>query len=283
MDEIILAAEAWAKKERYKLVSPSVFINFLQSKESPLPAAVVLNFFSRPVSIYDRPWGFDAPPTVTPETLWPWNNTNSTWTAVQSCCSAWSESMSWQLRNDQGKISYEYNNMQELASDILHAVGKLSCKYKKQLILNWDICTCCWRVAIQGKRCPVHEFSDSKEVKRSNRIKKYATENGVIISNLLNSIYKKINNNIQKSLENLPLTKQYLLNLNIDLSNNRLVIDALDECGNEQQRLDLHEAMSKDPIKARGLLAKCEFWLELESKRPGWGGRRKGAGRKAPK
>jgi hypothetical protein len=190
--------------------------------------------------------------------------------------------MSWRALNEPSKIVYDYAVMQNISANIIYAAGKLSSKYKKQIILDWNICTCCWRIALNSKRCHLHEFSNSKEVKKSQRIKQNADFSGVITSDLLSNIYSKIkSNDIKEFLDDLPLTKKYLLSLNIDLSNNRKIIDALDEYGDEQQRFDLHDAMSKDTFKARGIFAKCEFWLQLEAKRGSWGGRRPGAGTRA--
>lgn len=250
-----------------------VFITFLRSEESPLPAVVREEFFSEPLG---------------PGTWAEWNQYSATWSAIQACCVKWSKSMTHQLQCCPYEIDYDYAAMQTLSSDILYAAPFIESQvFKKEEILDWNCCELCWRIAINSKRCLIHKNAASSATRKNQRLKRLTPH----ASQLLNSIYSKLPMinfheplDLKKQLVNLPLTTQYLINKGVDLSDNREIIDALDEaCSGEekQKRLILHEQLTKD-YRSRILLAKCEFWHQIgvEKRKPGSGGFRPGAGRK---
>lgn len=256
---------------------PLVFIAFLLSKEGPLPGRAKAEFFSRPLPSAWRRGG--------------WTQYNASWKEIQNCCVAWSKSMSAQLQCNPDKIDYDYAAMQTLSSDILYAAAILDSQvFKKDDVLKWNCCEWCWRIAINSKRCSIHCDAAASETRKNQRLKRIAAKNNADISKILNSIYckmPKININkplsLKDQLVNLPLTTKYLLNKNVDLSDNVAIIDALDEaCSDEekQKREELHKQLAND-YRARVLLAKCEFWHEIGagSRKPGSGGSRPGAGR----
>lgn len=250
-----------------------VFITFLRSEESPLPAVVRKEFFSEPLG---------------PGTWAEWNQYSATWSAIQACCVKWSKSMTHQLQCCPHEIDYDYAAMQTLSSDILYAAPVIESQvFKKEEIPDWNCCELCWRIAINSKRCLIHTNAASSATRKNQRLKRLTPH----ASQLLNSIYSKLPIiniheplDLKKQLVNLQLTTQYLINKGVDLSDNREIIDALDEaCSGEekQKRSTLHDQLTKD-YRSRILLVKCEFWHQIgvEKRKPGSGGFRPGAGRK---
>lgn len=250
-----------------------VFITFLRGEESPLPAIVQEKFFSVPQG---------------PGTWGEWNQYSATWSAIQDCCVKWSRSMTHQLQCCPHEIDYDYAAMQTLSSDILYAAPIIGSQiFKKEELLEWNCCEWCWRIAINSKRCLVHIDAASSATRKNQRLKRLTPH----ASQLLNFIYSRlpiinINEplNFEKQLANLPLTTQYLANKGVALSENRAIIDALDEVYSveeEQKRQELHEQLAVD-YRSRILLAKCEFWHQIGvgQRKLGSGGFRPGAGRK---
>jgi hypothetical protein len=273
-DPLVKKFYEWAdRRDVSKKNEPLVFITFLRGEESPLPAVVQEEFFSEPPG---------------PGTWAEWNQYSATWSAIQDCCVKWSKSMTHQLQCCPNEIDYDYAAMQTLSSDILYAAPIIESQvFKKAEELEWNCCEWCWRIAINSNRCLIHADAASSATRKNQRLKRLTPHT----SQLLNSIYYKlpminINEplNLEKHLANLKLTTQYLINKGIDMSDNRAIIDALDDvCSSEerQKRSKLHEQLTKD-YRSRILLAKCEFWHQIGvgQRKSGSGGFRPGAGRK---
>lgn len=274
IDPLVKNFYDWAdSRDISKKNEPLVFITFLLSEESPLPANVRKEFFSMP---------------PIPSAWSEWNQYSANWDLIQSCCERWRRSMYMQCEFCPDEIDYDYTAMQTLFSDIFYAVSIIKSQiFKKEELLNWNCCEWCWRISINSKRCLLHRDSASSETRKNQRLKRLTPN----VSQILNHIYSKLPSmdlndplSLEHQLANLPLTTQYLINKGVDISNNRAVIDALDDvCSSEeeQKRAKLHEQLTKD-YRSRILLAKCEFWHQLgvETRKPGSGGYRPGAGRK---
>ena len=274
VDPLVEKFYEWADRRDVSKKNDSlVFITFLRSEESPLPAGVREEFFSVPPG--QGTWA-------------EWNQYSSSWSAIQNCCVNWSKSMTHQLQCCPNEINYDYAAMQTISSDILYAASIIESQiFKKTEELEWNCCEWCWRIAINSKRCLIHANASSSATRKNQRLKRLTPN----VSQILNHIYSKLplmclNEplSLEHQLANLPLTTQYLINKGVDISDNRAVIDALDDvCSSEaqQQRSILHEQLTKD-YRSRILLARCEFWHQLgvETRKPGSGGYRPGAGRK---
>lgn len=270
-DPLVKKFYTWAGNLAARKVNqPLVFINFLRSDESPVPLQA-RGFFSAPLQ----------------ETQW--NSYSASWGEIQNCCKEWQRSMSWQLQSCPEKIDYDYSSLQALASDIMHTASVIESQvFKKNELLDWNCCEWCWRIAINSKRCPVHADAASDETRKNQRLKRIAMSAEPSISNILCNIYSKmpkINISepiiLKNQIVNLPFVTKYLTDKGVDLDNNRAIIDALDDAGNEEDRGLLHELLFND-YKSRILLAKFEFWHEIGAgrRKTGSGGARAGAGRK---